>query len=1380
MPTPEREPLPEPSSEQQVRLDALVTSFQKEILSGKAPRIEDYINVESVLRRPLLKKLLLVELLAAQDSRQRLSSEQYLTRFPHDQEIVLEIFKHVVSVSQTKGLGSTIDQPEVEPIESDSDEQNPDRLGRFLIKRKLGQGGFGVVYLAYDPKLERLVALKMPRPSRFRSNDHLTAILDEARKVANLKHPLLVSVYDIQEDAGLPFIVQEYIDGGDLASWSKANQPTLVQIARIFERIADALSVAHQRGLTHCDLKLSNILMDTSGTPHIADFGLAVHETLKELHRGRRFGTPPLMAPEQVRGEGHRLDGRTDIWALGVMMYQMLASVKPFTALNSEDLFEEILNLDPKPLRQIRRGVPRELERICLKCLSKRRTDRYSTAEDLRDDLNAWINQTDVPANVGSPTALHGPAEVQSDSTQYNSDSSLMIVPKGIRSFDANDSDFFLDLLPGPRHRDGLPESIRFWKKRIEVFDSEKAFSVGLIYGPSGCGKSSFIKAGLLPNLENKITTIYLIANSENTEATLLNQIRKRFPDLDENLGLVESLAEIRATENQGDRKLLLVIDQFEQWLHVHPATLDTELTRALRQCDGVTIQSLLLVRDDFYLAVNRLFQELEIDLQEGRNYSVVDLFDRPHARKLLLAIGRAYGKFDAEPSGQQERFLTHVIDRLAVDGKVICVRLALFCEMMKSRPFTIASLDAVGGMEGLGVTFLEEAFGRSAPPAYRAYEKPIRNVLATLLPQPGSDLKGSMCSQHELRHSAGFEINDQRFGEIIRILDSELRLITPTDPESRPNAPEGERYYQLTHDYMVPLLRQWLTRRKKESLRGRTELRLDELTSEWKIKPDSRRLPTLQEYLAICLLTRKRWWSETEHRMMQSAFRWHLARWGSSLVVVAIASAWLIHIYFAQIASHKVRQAEILVDALEVAPTEAVPYAISDLDSLSRYAVPILQKRMEEAKDNPKVRLRVAFGLARFQKVDHTLLLNAITTAHPNECANILSALRHDLGASIQQLRSQLITAHDAGDWVWKARIAICLFLLDETDVFTQMCQHQSNPFERTILISVLSRWHGEIGQLASNAARSSDDAVRTAVSLGLGHVATEELDQEMVRQVVSTLAGWYSTAPNAELHSAAGWALNKWKIPLPKIDSSTRLSRPAEWRINSLGMTMIQLPAPVAPAELPGSGSGRLWVCDREVSRALFDKFLEDAAYPAEKKPQNWVGSDERRSPGTDHPIQSVSWHEALMFCNWLSERDRLEPAYRKVDRNWQLNPEAAGYRLPFESEWEYACRAGTTTLFSCGDDETTLHDYAVYLANHTEPCGTKMPNAWGLFDMHGNVYEWCQNLASEGTTRRALRGGAFDYESRRSRSAFRTDNVPSYRSFTIGFRVFQQLDN
>jgi hypothetical protein len=193
-------------------------------------------------------------------------------------------------------------------------------------------------------------------------------------------------------------------------------------------------------------------------------------------------------------------------------------------------------------------------------------------AEDLRHFLDhaSQEQQSTVRASVAEvvpPTMTSGatPTPITPASNQRP----VRIVPKGLRSFDAHDADFFLELLPGPWDREGLPESIRFWKTRIEETDHEKTFAVGLICGPSGCGKSSLVKAGLLPRLSEDVMAVYLEATANETETRLLNGLRKRCPALPTNRSLKESLTALRRGQGiPAGNKVLIVLDQFEQWLH--------------------------------------------------------------------------------------------------------------------------------------------------------------------------------------------------------------------------------------------------------------------------------------------------------------------------------------------------------------------------------------------------------------------------------------------------------------------------------------------------------------------------------------------------------------------------------------------------------------------------------------------------------------------------------------------------------------------------------------------------------------------------------------------------------------------------------------------
>ena len=226
---------------------------------------------------------------------------------------------------------------------------------------------------------------------------------------------------------------------------------------------------------------------------------------------------------------------------------------RPFQArLAGASCWSRSPSCEPRPPRQIDDAIPKELERICLKALAKRASERYTTAKDLADDLRHFLAAA-PPATAGPPprrrppaTPALGHARRPATGRRRPQPRPVRIVPKGLRSFDAHDADFFLELLPGPRDRDGLPDSIRFWKTRIEETDPDETFRVGLIYGPSGCGKSSLVKAGLLPRLSDDVIAVYVEATADETEARLLNGLRKRCPALPDDLGLTETLAALR------------------------------------------------------------------------------------------------------------------------------------------------------------------------------------------------------------------------------------------------------------------------------------------------------------------------------------------------------------------------------------------------------------------------------------------------------------------------------------------------------------------------------------------------------------------------------------------------------------------------------------------------------------------------------------------------------------------------------------------------------------------------------------------------------------------------------------------------------------------
>src|ERR1700730_12846547 len=209
---------------------------------------------------------------------------------------------------------------------------HPERIGRYQVEKVLGQGGFGIVYLAHDPQLQRLVAIKVPHRKLVARPEDAEAYLIEARTVARLDHPNIVPVYDVGSTEDCPcFVVSKFIEGSTLAQRIKANRPSVAEAAELVATVAETLHYAHRMGLVHRDVKPGNILLDTSGKPYVADFGLALKE--ENVGHGPKYaGTPAYMSPEQARGEGHRVDGRSDVFSLGVVLYELLAGRRPYPA----------------------------------------------------------------------------------------------------------------------------------------------------------------------------------------------------------------------------------------------------------------------------------------------------------------------------------------------------------------------------------------------------------------------------------------------------------------------------------------------------------------------------------------------------------------------------------------------------------------------------------------------------------------------------------------------------------------------------------------------------------------------------------------------------------------------------------------------------------------------------------------------------------------------------------------------------------------------------------------------------------------------------------------------------------------------------------------
>ena len=309
------------------------------------------------------------------------------------------------------------------------------RFGRYELVERIGQGAMGVVYLARQTDLDRIVALKLITPGRAGGEADVERFYSEARAAAGLRHPGIVGVLEVGEFDGQHYIAMDYISGGSLAEylreqpgavdskvsgaddsvllltapaglWRKTSAGGCVEpdvAADWVAEIARAVDYLHGHGIVHRDLKPANILLDEDQRPLVSDFGLALvaDDQATATAGGMIVGTPAYMAPEQATGHAEKLSARSDIFSLGVILYELITGLSPFDVKNPLDTLVRVIEVDPDPPTTLEPWLSRELEHICLKCLEKDPQNRYESAGELADDLQRYLRRENVKARPG-------------------------------------------------------------------------------------------------------------------------------------------------------------------------------------------------------------------------------------------------------------------------------------------------------------------------------------------------------------------------------------------------------------------------------------------------------------------------------------------------------------------------------------------------------------------------------------------------------------------------------------------------------------------------------------------------------------------------------------------------------------------------------------------------------------------------------------------------------------------------------------------------------------------------------------------------------------------------------------------------------------------
>lgn len=645
------------------------------------------------------------------------------------------------------------------------------KFGRYEIRSQIGAGSAGEIYLAEDTKLNRLVALKF-----FTNNfddKNLTEFENEAKAASALNHPNILTVYDVGSFNSNHYLATEYIEGKTLREKIYDTPFELSVSIGIALQILSALQAAHKAGLAHKDIKPENIMLRDDGLLKVLDFGLAQFHS--NDNSNSRSGTIHYMSPEQVCDE--RVDARTDIWSLGVVLFEMLTKKKLFDGSNTTEVLNSILKDEPKSLSEFRDDVPLELEGIIRRSLEKNPDERYQSAEGFFNDLKRLCDSIERKTTNEFESVMPAVSKTSSWFNFFKKKEAIEIHPRGVA---------FRGLLPFQE-----ADRTRFYGREIETnavceMIAHHLFRFGVLFGESGCGKTSLIRAAIVPALREKSYLPVYCRSYKDPIETLIEECRKQTLIPHEvNETAIDYLK--RVCHEVGT--LVVIYDQFEEFFVNFKTKRGREsFVSFIADChneEKLPLKFLFTMRSDFLYLINAEFAEkIPEPLSSAKLYHLRNFNEDEAANVIEKSARRANLPFE-------KNFSRHIAQDLATDDTVLPSELQIVGEQIQSkRIFDKDSYERAGSKESLVYSFLEDV------------------ILASGDKESAKLLLRSLISDENTRLTLTFDEITHRTQRGRKIIEHLLKLFADARLVRVIQDEEPWRY-ELMHEYLIDKINQ-------------------------------------------------------------------------------------------------------------------------------------------------------------------------------------------------------------------------------------------------------------------------------------------------------------------------------------------------------------------------------------------------------------------------------------------------------------------------------------------------------------------------------------------------------------------------------------------